>query len=67
MDDIMNKTTQIAARIKETERNELTEIATTLDVPESQIIREAVREKIAQLKETHPKLRGQDTEIGVDK
>lgn len=52
----MIKTTQIAARIKETEREELRQVAETLDIPESQIIREAVREKVTELQKTHPKL-----------
>lgn len=57
----MTKTTQIAARINEAEREELATVATVLDIPEAQIIREAVREKVAKLKRTHPKLKAVET------
>lgn len=35
---------------------ELNSVAKTLEVPASQIVREAVREKLAELKRTHPLL-----------
>lgn len=54
----MTKNTQIAARMKEAEREELRRVAEVLDIPESQIIREAVREKLNSLLSTHTKLKG---------
>ena len=50
------KSTQIAARVSEAEREELKNVAERLDIPEAQIIREAVREKLEQLQLTHPEL-----------
>lgn len=50
------KTTQYAARVSEAERYELKSVAELLDIPEAQIIREAVREKLAKLRETDPRL-----------
>ena len=49
-----NKTIQV--RVSEEEKQELLKISEALDVSSSQIIRESVREKIASLKNTHPRL-----------
>lgn len=56
-----NKTNQIAARISEDERKELNDIAEILDVPEAQIVREAVREKMVKLRK-HPKVKAAEVE-----
>jgi hypothetical protein len=53
-----NKTETIGVRFAEGEREELEGIAEILDVPMAQIVREAVREKIAKLQK-HPKIRQQ--------
>ena len=50
------KNDNIFVRISEQEKLELAEISEIIDVPLSQITREAIREKIAELKKTHPLL-----------
>lgn len=47
----MKKDTQLAIRINDEDRNALNEVAAAIDRPASQIVREAVREKIAELKQ----------------
>ena len=51
------KIVSLRANIPEPEKNELEIICSVLDVPIAQIIREGVREKVASLKENHPKVR----------
>lgn len=51
------KNQSLRANVNEAEKKELEQIAEALDVPESQIIREAVREKVQKLQKTHPKLK----------
>lgn len=53
-----NKTETVGVRFAEGERDELDKIADILDVPVAQIVREAVREKVAKLQK-HPKVRQQ--------
>lgn len=53
----MTKNQSLRANISTTEKQELDAVATVLDIPTSQIIREAVREKVAKLRKTHPKLK----------
>lgn len=52
----MIKDERILIRINQAEKNEFEEIANRLDIPVAQIAREAMREKIAELKRTHPLL-----------
>lgn len=52
------KNQSLRANVNALEKQELEAVATVLDVPEAQIIREAVREKVAKLRKTHPKLKG---------
>lgn len=54
-----NKDITLGVRISEDIRQELDLAAEALDVPTSQIVREAVREKLAVLKQTHPLLKQQ--------
>lgn len=56
------KNEAIKVRLEEKDKEELVEVSTTLDIPSSQIVREAVREKIAELKRTHPLLVDSQTE-----
>lgn len=51
-----NKTDTVGVRFAEGEREELDKIAEVLDIPTSQIVREAVREKVAKLRK-HPKVK----------
>lgn len=62
---VMAKTTQFAARVSEAEREELKRVAEVLDIPEAQIVREAVREKIDEMYRTHPKLGGSPAEAAA--
>jgi hypothetical protein len=50
------KTEIVKVRIEEKEKEELIKIAATLDVPFSQIAREGIRERISELRRTHPLL-----------
>jgi len=52
----MSKDERIMIRIYSNEKTEFEEIANRLDVPISQLAREGLREKIAELKRTHPLL-----------
>lgn len=61
------KNEQIIVRISENEKAELNQISEQIDVPFSQITREAIREKIAELKRTHPRLQPQATEAALSK
>lgn len=47
----------LRANVNEDEKKELEKVSEILDVPEAQIIREAVREKLEKLNRTHPKLK----------
>ena len=58
----MARTIHVAARMNEAEREKLKQVAEVLDVPESQIIREAVRDKIEDLRQNHPRLQKRDSE-----
>ena len=49
-----NKTESIKVRLTEADKEALEELAVELDRPASQIAREAVREKIASLREVGP-------------
>lgn len=55
------KTETVKVRLEETDKEQLAEISNILDVPISQIIREGLRERIAELKRTHPLLQEADT------
>lgn len=57
----MKKEQNITFRTTEDEANEYTDVAQKLDVPLSQIAREALRAHVAKLKKTHPKLKEQTT------
>jgi hypothetical protein len=52
-----NKTKSLRASVSMDEKFLLERICSILDVPESQIIRESVREKVAYLIQNHPKVR----------
>ena len=52
----MNKTQSLRANVDKEEKAELEKIATILDVPEAQIIREGFREKMVKLRK-HPKVK----------
>lgn len=56
-----NKTDRVSARVTEDERQELESISDILDIPEAQIVREAVREKVAKLRK-HPKVKAAEAE-----
>jgi predicted DNA-binding protein len=58
-----NKTVHVGVRFSEEERERLDTAAEALDVPAAQIVREAVREKVDRLFETHPKLQPQVAEV----
>lgn len=58
--NMSKKTTSVNVRLREGERQELDDIAEVLDVPTSQIVREAVREQVAKLKKRHPKLKNRE-------
>lgn len=59
------KNEAIKIRLEEEVKAELATISSTLDRPISQIVREAVRDKIAELKKTHPLLAEPKEEIAV--
>jgi hypothetical protein len=52
-----NKTKSLRASVSMDEKFLLERICSILDVPESQIIRDSVREKVAYLIQNHPKVR----------
>ncbi len=51
------KDDKVIAKIPANEKAELVDMAETLDIPISQIVREAVREKVLKMQRTHPKLK----------
>jgi hypothetical protein len=51
------KDEQVFTRITRDENVELLEIASILDIPVSQIIRDGLREKVRFIKETDPRVR----------
>ena len=55
--DKTKKQKSLRANIPETEKREFEHICSILDVPEAQIIRESLREKIEFLKANNPKVR----------
>ncbi len=61
------KNDQIFVRMSEEEKSELTQISEQIDVPFSQITREAIREKISALKRTHPLLQTKNAEAALSK
>jgi hypothetical protein len=52
-------------RLNETEAKEIREISKLIDIPYSQLAREALREKISELKQTHPLLKEQPQEVAL--
>lgn len=46
---------------------ELKEVALILDIPVTQIAREAIREKLVELKRTHPKLQNEQAQLELNK
>lgn len=63
----MTKNERILIRINQSEKVEFEEIANRLDIPISQIAREAIREKMAELKRTHPRLQTETTQLELGK
>jgi hypothetical protein len=59
----MTKEQRINVRVNESDAKELREISKQLDLPSSCIVRQAVREKIAELKRTHPHLQPQQQTV----
>lgn len=57
----------LRVRLEQEDKENLTEFSTTLDIPVSQIVREAIREKIAVLRRTHPQLQPANSQIALDK
>lgn len=58
----MKKEHLINFRCAEDEAKEFMQISKAIDVPFSQLAREAIREKIAALKKTHPRLKSKPAE-----
>ena len=59
------KNDRLSARASAEERERLAEAARILDIPEAQIIREAVRDRVEKLWRTHPKLKQAQAEASV--
>ncbi|HEX8267456.1 MAG TPA: hypothetical protein VF596_18800 [Pyrinomonadaceae bacterium] len=57
----MTKETRINTRVSPQVADDLREVAEALEIPASQIIRQAVKEKIAEIKQTNPIFRVEKT------
>jgi hypothetical protein len=59
------KRQSLRADMSRDEKRELTKIAKILDIPIAQIVREGTREKMEELKRTHPKVQAAFTSVEV--
>lgn len=59
----LTKDKYIQIREHDKETQELKAIARALDIPMTQIAREAIRDKVAELKRTHPRLKNDSAQI----
>lgn len=61
------KNDHISVKLNEKDKENLTEISALLDVPFSQIVREAINEKVTELKRSHPKLQTETARVELNK
>lgn len=59
----MTKDVNVNFKSTRKERDEFMKFAKKIDIPFSQIAREAIREKIAELKRTHPRFQKQANQV----
>jgi antitoxin component of RelBE/YafQ-DinJ toxin-antitoxin module len=61
------KDEMLKIRVPANDKQEICQVAEALDVPVSQIVRDGIRNRIAELKRTDPRLQAQAAQVEVSK